>query len=112
MLKHLNAFITLDAERVLEAARAADARRTKGEPLGPLYGLPLAIKDNIDTSGVLTTAGTAALKQHRPRADAAVLAPLYAAGAILLGKTNLHELGYGYTTNNGAFGPTRSESVV
>jgi mandelamide amidase len=107
-LKQLNAFITIEPERVLEAARAADARRAKGEPLGPLHGLPLAIKDNIDTSGVLTTAGTPALKQHRPRTDAEVMTPLYAAGAILLGKTNLHELAYGYTTNNGAFGPTRN----
>jgi mandelamide amidase len=108
VLKHLNVFITLDAERVLEAAREADKRRAKGQPLGPLHGLPLAIKDNIDTKDVLTTAGTPALKQHRPRADAEVLAPLYAAGAIVLGKTNLHELAYGYTTNNGAFGATRN----
>jgi mandelamide amidase len=107
-LKQLNAFITQDPERVLEAARAADVKRSKGEPLGPLHGLPLAIKDNIDTGGMFTTAGTAALKQHRPRADADVLAPLYAAGAILLGKTNLHELAYGYTTNNAAFGTARN----
>jgi mandelamide amidase len=107
-LQHLNAFITLDPEAVLEAARRADRRRAAGEPLGPLHGLPLAIKDNIDTAGVITTAGTAALRRHRPRSDAPVLAPLYAAGAILLGKTNLHELAYGYTTNNGAFGPTRN----
>jgi mandelamide amidase len=93
---------------VLEAARHADATRTAGATLGPLHGLPLAIKDNIDTAGVITTGGTNALKQHRPRADAPVLTPLYGAGAILLGKTNLHELAYGYTTNNGAFGPSRN----
>jgi mandelamide amidase len=107
-LQHLNVFITLDADAVVEAARRADQRRAAGEPLGPLHGLPLAIKDNIDTAGVITTGGTSALRQHRPRSDAPVLAPLYAAGAILLGKTNLHELAYGYTTNNGAFGATRN----
>jgi mandelamide amidase len=107
-LKHLNAFITLEPERVLEAARRADTVRASGAALGPLHGLPLAIKDNINTAGVITTGGTAALRENRPRADAAVLGPLYGAGAILLGKTNLHELAYGYTTNNATFGPSRN----
>ena len=107
-LKDLNAFITLDAERVLEAARKADRLRASGAALGALHGLPLAVKDNIDTAGVPTTAGTPALRDHRPRADAPIMTALYGAGALLLGKTNMHELAFGYTTNNGAFGAARN----
>ena len=107
-LAELNAFITLDPQRVMEAARAADKRRASGAPLGALHGLPLAIKDNIDTAGIPTTAGTPALRGHRPGSDAPIVAGLYAAGAILLGKTNMHELAFGYTTNNATFGAARN----
>jgi len=105
-LKRLNAFVMVDADAVLEAARRADKLRASGVPLPPLHGLPLAVKDNIDTAGIPTSAGTPALRNHRPRADAPILKSLYGAGAILFGKTNMHELALGYTTNNAAFGAT------
>ncbi len=104
----LNAFISIDIESVREAARAADTARAQGDVLGPLHGVPLAIKDNIDVAGQVTSGGTPALANHRPRGHAPVMRPLLEAGAIVLGKTNLHELAFGTTTNNGAFGPTRN----
>src|SRR5262245_1237195 len=104
----LNAFITLEPERVRAAARAADERRRQGGALGPLHGVPLAIKDNIDAVGYPTTAGTPALAAHRPRRNAAVLQRLLDAGAIVLGKANLQELAWGPTSNNAAFGPVHN----
>jgi len=107
-LAGLNAFITLDRERVLEDARAADLRRTSGASLGALHGLPLPVKDSIDTSDYRTTSGTNALRDFHPRNDAAVMQPLRGAGALVLGKTNIHEMSYGWTSNNQAFGPVRN----
>jgi mandelamide amidase len=107
-LQSLNAFRTLDREMVLEAARAADRRRASGAPLGTLHGLPMPVKDSVNTKALPTSNGTRALKNFRPKEDAAILAPLFAQGAILMGKTNIHELSYGHTTNNLAFGPTRN----
>ena len=104
----LNAFITLEAERLRAAARAADQRRQRGERLGPLHGVPLALKDNIDTADFPTTGGTPALAAHRPKRNAPIVQRLLDAGAIVLGKTNLQELAYGPTNNNAAFGPTRN----
>jgi indoleacetamide hydrolase len=103
-LKDLNAFLALDADSVLAAARAADQRRASGTPLGLMHGLPVAMKDSINTKELPTTAGTPALKNFRPKADAPVAAALFNQGAILLGKTNLHELSLGWTSNNLAFG--------
>ncbi len=104
----LNAFIHLDPEAVRATARRADAKRPRGEALGPLHGVPLIIKDNIDSAGVPTTGGTPGLKGNRPKRNAPVLQRLLDAGAILLGKANMHELAYGVTSNNGAFGPARN----
>jgi Asp-tRNA(Asn)/Glu-tRNA(Gln) amidotransferase A subunit family amidase len=104
----LNAFITLDRERVLEDARSADLRRASGQALGALHGLPLPVKDSIDTADYRTTSGTNALREFRPARDAAVMTPLRSAGALVLGKTNIHELSYGWTSNNAAFGPVRN----
>jgi mandelamide amidase len=104
----LNAFITLDREQVLAAARAADERRKSGATLGPLHGLPIPIKDSINTKDLPTTAGTAALRDFRPKEDAAIVQLLRDAGAILLGKTNLHELSMGWTSDNQAFGAVRN----
>ena len=100
----LNAFISLEPEHVLRDARAADVLRSSGRPLGPLHGLPIPIKDIFNTRDYRTTAGTPALRQFRPADDAAIVAQLRSAGAIVLGKTNLHELSYSWSSNNHAFG--------
>src|SRR5262245_64907348 len=103
----LNAFISLEPERVRAAARAADKRRRQGDALGPLHGVPLAIKDNIDAVDYPTTAGTPGLAAHRPKRNAPVLQRLLDAGALVLGKANLQELAYGPTSNNAALGAVR-----
>ncbi len=100
----LNAFISFEPERVLEAARARDRERRAGARLGPLFGLPIPVKDSVNTKDYPTTGGTPALRHFRPAEDAPVVAALTDAGAIVLGKTNLHELSYGWTSNNLAFG--------
>jgi mandelamide amidase len=107
-IKDLNAWIALDSERVLEGARATDAARKKGENLGPLAGLPLLVKDNIDTAGFPTTAGTKVLSGNRPRRNAPVLAPLLDAGALVMAKMNMHELAFGITSNNAAYGAVKN----
>ena len=104
----LNAFITLEPDGVRAAARRADEHRRRGGRLGPLHGVPLAFKDNIDTADFPTTAGTPGLAAHRPKRNAAVVQRLLDAGALVLGKANLQELAYGPTTNNAAFGPARN----
>jgi mandelamide amidase len=104
----LNAFITLDPEQVLEAACAADRKRASGSDLGPLHGLPIPIKDSINTKDLPTTAGTPALRDFRPRENAPIVQTLLNAGATVLGKTNLHELSMGWTSNNLAFGAVRN----
>ncbi len=106
--QNLNAFITLEPETVLAAARAADRHRASGGALGLLHGLPVPVKDSVNTGDYPTTGGTNALRNFRPKSDAAAVALLRAAGAIVLGKTNLHELSLGWTSNNFAFGPVRN----
>ncbi len=103
----LNAFVALDPERTRAAALASDARRAAGTAR-PLEGLPLAVKDNIDVAGWVTTAGTPALRAHRPARTAPVLERLLDAGALVLGKNTLHELAHGTTSENAAFGPVRN----
>jgi mandelamide amidase len=100
----LNAFITLDPERVMTDARARDRERLAGKPLGRLFGLPIPVKDSVSTRDYPTTAGTPALRHFQPKNDAPLVATLRAAGAIVLGKTNLHELSFGWTSNNLAYG--------
>lgn len=104
----LNAFISIQPDAVLEAARAADRARATGAILGAMHGIPIPLKDSINSADLPTTSGTAALRNFRPAANAPVLQALLSAGAILLGKTNLHELGLGVTSNNTAFGPCRN----
>ncbi|MEM7344840.1 MAG: amidase [Chloroflexota bacterium] len=104
----LNAFITVTADMALAEADRLDQLLADGTHLGPLHGIPIAIKDNLDTAGIRTTGGCQALDGHIPTADAQVVARLKQAGAIILGKTNMHELAYGITSNNPHYGPVRN----
>src|ERR1700730_18567241 len=104
----LNAFITVTDTTALEAARKAEAEIARGEWKGPLHGVPLAVKDLVETAGVKTTAASAVLKDNVPAADAEVIRRLKSAGAILLGKLNLHEFAYGGSGIIGHFGPARN----
>lgn len=107
-LKDLNAFISLDRDAVLEAAREIDRARIGGQQLGALSGLPVPLKDSIGTTALPTTCGTQSLRAFRPRMDAVVWQRLSQAGAILLGKTNLHEMSLGWTSANQVFGSVRN----
>jgi aspartyl-tRNA(Asn)/glutamyl-tRNA(Gln) amidotransferase subunit A len=91
----LNAFVTVTAELALTQARAAEAEILSGHWRGPLHGIPLALKDLIDTAGIRTTAASALFKDRVPAEDAEVVRRLKEAGAVLLGKQNLHEFAYG-----------------
>lgn len=104
-------FITVAAESALAEAAASDARRAIGKALGPLDGIPIAIKDNIDVAGMPTTVGIAAYRDRLPARDAAVVARLRAAGAVILGKLNLHEGALGATTDNPAYGRCENPRV-
>ena len=104
----LNAYLTVTREGALASARESEKRFLKKRPRGPLDGIPIALKDNISTRGVRTTAGSKFLADFVPESDATVAASLRRAGTILLGKTNLHEFAYGISTNNPHFGPTRN----
>ncbi len=92
----LNAFITVTADRALAQAQAADTRQASGDRLGPLDGVPIALKDLFDTAGVLTTAASRVFADRVPDTDATVVRRLHAAGAVILGKTNMLEFAYGY----------------
>ncbi|WP_063687083.1 indoleacetamide hydrolase [Bradyrhizobium stylosanthis] len=96
----LNAFVTLDEAGASKAAAAFDAAGDKSKPLG---GVPIVIKDNIEVAGLPCSAGTPALKDYVPKADAPVAAKLRAAGAIIIGKTSMHELAFGISGYNTAF---------
>jgi len=100
----LNAFITVTAESAMAEARAAEAEILRGEWRGPLHGVPVAIKDLIDTAGVRTTAGSALYRDRIPTEDAEVVRRLRLAGAVLVGKNNLHEFAYGGSSLVSYFG--------
>jgi aspartyl-tRNA(Asn)/glutamyl-tRNA(Gln) amidotransferase subunit A len=104
----LNAYCTLDSERALEDARSAEASVMRGEPTGPLHGVPLSIKDLIATRGIRTTRGSKLWADWVPDQDAPVVERVRAAGAIVLGKTNTPEIGWKGVTDNPLFGPTRN----
>jgi len=104
----LNAFITVTAEAARAQAKDADREIATGSYRGPLHGIPISLKDLIDTRGIRTTCGSRIRAEHVPTEDAAVTARLRDAGAVLLGKTALHEFAYGVTTNNPHFGATRN----
>ncbi|GGJ83864.1 glutamyl-tRNA(Gln) amidotransferase subunit A [Pilimelia anulata] len=106
--ERVHAFLHVDAEGALAAARAVDARRTAGEPLGPLAGVPIAVKDVLATAGIPTTAGSRILEGWRPPYDATLVTRLRDAGLVMLGKTNMDEFAMGSSTEYSAYGPTRN----
>jgi len=104
----LNAFITVMEESARAAARRADEELARGIDHGPLHGIPIAVKDVFSAKGVRTTCGSKVFAHHIPDRDAAVVEKLAQAGAVLLGKTNMHELAYGITCANPHFGLVRN----
>jgi aspartyl-tRNA(Asn)/glutamyl-tRNA(Gln) amidotransferase subunit A len=104
----INAFITITGEQALAAAREMDAELKRGMRRGPLHGIPIALKDNIDTAGIRTTAASGVFKDRVPSDDAEVVVRLKKAGAIVVGKLNLHEFALGGTSAVTFFGPVRN----
>lgn len=104
----LNAFITVTGDQAMETARAREAELVRGRWRGPLHGVPIALKDNIDTAGIRTTAASQLFKDRVPSEDAEVVRRLKNAGAVLLGKTNLHEFALGGTSAVSYFGPVHN----
>src|SRR5438552_4536504 len=105
----LNAFTTLvPLAEVGAAAREAERQVARGEYRGPLHGIPVGVKDLLDTAGIRTTYGSGMFRDHVPAVDAAVPARLRAGGAVIVGKTASHEFGKGITTNNYFYGPTHN----
>jgi aspartyl-tRNA(Asn)/glutamyl-tRNA(Gln) amidotransferase subunit A len=104
----LNAFITVCAESALVEARRAEAEIQQGRWHGPLHGIPIALKDLVDTAGVRTTAGSGLFEDRIPVEDAEIVRRLRAAGAVFLGKLNMHEFAYGGSSVISYFGPVRN----
>jgi Asp-tRNA(Asn)/Glu-tRNA(Gln) amidotransferase A subunit family amidase len=104
----LNAFCLVAPDLARAAAREAEIAVMRGEPLGPLHGVPVSIKDVLFTRGLVTTGGSRLFEDHTPAEDAIPVARLRAAGAVILGKTNTSELGHKAITDNPLFGPTRN----
>ena len=104
----LNAVVCLCADRALDEAREADATLARGDAAGPLHGVPMTLKDSLDTEGVVTTGGTTGRRDFIPEQDATVTARLRAAGAILMGKTNTPELTMAGETDNSVYGRTNN----
>src|SRR3989475_4622443 len=108
----LNSYISVTADLAMKQARKAEAEicapRSCARYRGPLHGIPVSLKDNIYSAGIRTTAGSKVLSNFVPKEDASVAVRLREAGAVLLGKTNMHEFAYGVTSNNPHFGPVRN----
>jgi aspartyl-tRNA(Asn)/glutamyl-tRNA(Gln) amidotransferase subunit A len=104
----LNAFITVTADLAFEQARRADEELAGGVDRGPLHGIPYALKDNFETRGVPATCGSKIFARRVPDRDSAVYQKLTEAGAVLMGKTGMHEFAYGITSDNPHFGPIRN----
>ena len=104
----VHAFLHVDTEGAVAAAQAVDDRRAAGDPLGPLAGVPLALKDVLTMAGAPTTCGSRILEGWRPPYDATVTQRLRHAGIVILGKTNMDEFAMGSSTEHSAYGPTRN----
>jgi aspartyl-tRNA(Asn)/glutamyl-tRNA(Gln) amidotransferase subunit A len=104
----LGAFITVTADAALASAREADRELAQGQDRGPLHGIPISVKDIIDVAGVPTTAASRVRGSHPASSDAIVTTRLKAAGAVIVGKTNLHEFALGTTCDQSAYGPVRN----
>ena len=104
----LRAFISTSFEAALDAARNADSDLDAGQDRGPLHGIPVALKDLYDQQGIVTTAGSKIFERNVAKKDSAVTARLRAAGAVILGKTNLHEWAFGVTNQNPFFGDAKN----
>lgn len=104
----LHAYLTLDSDGLMEAAARADEELAAGKDRGPLHGIPIAVKDNMTTRHMETTAGSRILSGYVPPYDATAVRRLRDAGALIAGKTNLDEFAMGSSTENSAFGPTRN----
>ena len=110
----LNAYLALNSDIALKDAAAAESalcsrnRHKSSRDLGPLHGIPISLKDNLYTAGLCTTGGSKFLRDFLPLEDATVVPSLRNSGAVLLGKTNLHEFAYGVTSNNPHYGPVRN----
>ena len=104
----LNAFITITSDSALATAREAEAEIQRGHWRGPLHGIPIALKDLFDTAGVRTTAASGVFKDRVPTQDAEIVRRLKAAGAVILGKLNMHEFAYGASSVISYFGPVRN----
>jgi aspartyl-tRNA(Asn)/glutamyl-tRNA(Gln) amidotransferase subunit A len=108
----VNAYVTVMAKEALAQAKVLDAEQKQGKFRGPLHGIPIALKDNIDTGGTRTTAASPMLKDHIPEEDAAIVARLKKSGAVILGKLNLHEFAIGCTGDISYFGPARNPWAI
>jgi aspartyl-tRNA(Asn)/glutamyl-tRNA(Gln) amidotransferase subunit A len=104
----LNAFLTVTGDLARQQARVLDEELARGVDRGPLHGIPIAHKDIVDTQGIRTTAGSKIFADRVPTEDAEIVTRLTQAGCVMTGKTNLHELCYGITSNNPHYGPVRN----
>jgi amidase len=104
----LNAVVQLTADKALAQARQADAALSRGETMGPLHGVPMTIKDQFETAGVISTGGTKGRTNFVPQQDATAVARLHAAGGIMLGKTNTPEFATAFETDNLVYGRTNN----
>src|SRR5579875_1760488 len=108
----IHSFLALTRERALEQAARVDAAAKAGDPLGPLAGVPVAIKDVLVTRGAETTAGSKILKGYRPPYDATAVQRMEEAGAVVLGKLNCDEFAMGSSNENSAYGPVRNPRAL